>query len=200
MNVCRPGGASRPPLDDRRRGRPARSRAARRAPARPRPSSTRPCSRIAPGMPGGTSSRVAGVGQGEAEERADGLARGRREGAHGGLLAPSGCGAAAGEHDVPAVAGAPLVLGDVVVVGGDQAVAGRRVGDRLVDRVEREERVAREVHLGDQPLGEVGAEQREVDVRRPPGVVVVAPRVGAGLDGGEPVAAVVVGQAAARRR
>ena len=43
----------------------------------------------------------------------------------------------------------------------------------------------------------LGAEQREVDVRRPPGVVVVAPRIRAGLDRHEPVAAVVVGDGAA---
>ena len=48
--------------------------------------------------------------------------------------------------------------------------------------------------------GERAAEQREVDVRRPPGVRVVAPRVGAGLDRDEAVAALGVGEAAARRR
>ena len=113
------------------------------------------------------------------------------------VLLLEGRGRRAGEHDVPAVAGAPLGLGDVVVVGRHQPLAGLRVDDRLVDRVEGEQRVAGEVHLGDQPLGEVGAEQREVDVRRPPGVVVVAPRVRARLDGRERVAAVVVGEAAA---
>ena len=44
----------------------------------------------------------------------------------------------AGEHDVPPVARAPFVLGDVVVVGRDEAVAGALVDDRLVDRIERE--------------------------------------------------------------
>src|SRR5690606_41349798 len=37
----------------------------------------------------------------------------------------------------------------------------------------------------------------EVDVRRPPGVDVVAPGVGAGPDGGEPVGALGVGEGAA---
>jgi hypothetical protein len=80
-----------------------------------------------------------------------------------------------------------------MVVGGDEPLPGGRVDDRLVDRVEAEERVAREVHLRDQTLRERGAEEREVDVGRPPGVAVVLPRVGAGLDGGEPVLAVVAG-------
>ena len=63
-----------------------------------------------------------------------------------------------------AVAGA-VRPGDVVVVGRDQALLGLLVGDRLEDRVEAEQRVAREVHLGDQPLGEGPSEQREVDMR-----------------------------------
>ena len=60
-----------------------------------------------------------------------------------------------------------------------------------------EQRVAGEVHLRDEPLGERAPEDREVDVRRSPGVLVVAPRVGAGLDRDEAVAALVVGEAAA---
>ena len=46
-------------------------------------------------------------------------------------------------------------------------------------------------------LRERAAEEREVDVRRPPRVRVVAPRIRARLDRDEAVAAVVVGQAAA---
>ena len=60
------------------------------------------------------------------------------------------------------------------------------------------QRVAGKVHLRDQALRERPAEQREVDVRGPPGVGVIAPRVGAGLDRDEPVPALGVGQAAAR--
>ena len=57
----------------------------------------------------------------------------------------------------------------------------------------RDEGVALEVHLGDQPLREAAAEQGEVDVRRPPGVDEVAERVGAGLHGAESVVAIGVG-------
>jgi hypothetical protein len=87
-----------------------------------------------------------------------------------------------------------------VVVRGHEAGAGALVGDRLVDRVEGVQRVARKVNLRDHPLGELGAEQREVDVRRPPGIVMVVPRVRTGLDGREGVPARVVGQAAAGAR
>ena len=55
-----------------------------------------------------------------------------------------------------------------------------------------------EVHLRDQPLGERATEEREVDVRRPPRVRMVPPRVDPGLDRDEPVPTLVVGQAAAR--
>jgi hypothetical protein len=87
-----------------------------------------------------------------------------------------------------------------VVVRGDQACAGGLVGDGLQDGVVAEERVAGEVHLGDQALGEGRAEEREVDVRGPPGVGVVAPGVGARLDGGERVPALIIRQASAHAR
>jgi len=67
----------------------------------------------------------------------------------------------------------------------------------MEDRVELEQRVAREVHLCDEAVRERPPEQGEVDVGRPPGVVVVAPRVLAGPNGDEAVASFVVGEAAA---
>ena len=82
----------------------------------------------------------------------------------------------------------------------DQALARLRVGHRVEDRVEGEQRIAGEVHLRDQPRQEGRPEQREVDVRRAPGVGVVAPGIGAGLDGDELVGAVGVGDARGRRR
>src|SRR4029077_11084795 len=78
---------------------------------------------------------------------------------------------------------------------GDHPLAGLRVGHRIEDRVLAEERVAREVHLRDQPLGKGAAEEREVDVRWPPGVGVVPPGIRAWLDGDELVPSVRVGHA-----
>ena len=74
--------------------------------------------------------------------------------------------AAAAQHDVEAVAERPFGLGDVEVEFRDQALARAGIGDAVVDRVERQQRVAGEIHLGDQPLREAAAEQREMDVRR----------------------------------
>ena len=87
-----------------------------------------------------------------------------------------------------------------MVVRRHEGVAVTLVRDGLADRVEREDRVTREVHLRDQALRERVPEQREVDVRGTPRVTVVAPRIGARLDRGEPVRAVSAGQAATEAR
>ena len=101
---------------------------------------------------------------------------------------------AAADDDVEAVAERPVGLRQVLVELRHQPVARGGGGDRLEHRVDGEQRVAREVHLRHEPLGERAAEQREVDVVRPPRVRVVGPRVGAGLDGDEAVPAVGVGE------
>src|SRR4029450_8996723 len=72
--------------------------------------------------------------------------------------------------------------------------AGGGTDAGLQDRIEWEQRVAREVHLGDHPLGELSAEQREVDMCRAPGVAVVLPWVRPRLDRGKPVGPVISGQ------
>src|SRR5690606_25046804 len=105
------------------------------------------------------------------------------------LLGVEPGGVGPGDDDVPFVAHRELGHGEVVVVGADEPLALLLPRDGVVDRVERQQRVAREVHLRPEALGEAVAEDGEVDVRGPPGVDVVAPRVGAGLDGREVVAA-----------
>src|SRR4029453_11138749 len=74
------------------------------------------------------------------------------------------------------------------------------ISNRLEDRIKGEERIAGEVHLGHQPVRERAPKDRQMDVRGPPGIRMVSPRVRAWLDGNEAVAALVVGQAAARAR
>jgi len=78
----------------------------------------------------------------------------------------------------------------------DEALAARFVRHAVVHRIEREERIAREVHLGDEALDRRVAHEREVDVRGSPRERVVLPRVGAGLHREEAVPAVVVGEGA----
>ena len=90
------------------------------------------------------------------------------------------------QHDVEAVAERPLRLGGVERERRDQAPAGWFCGNRIEDRIEGEQGIAGKVHLGHQPGQEAAAEHREVHVRRPPGILVVPPRIGARLDGQEP--------------
>ena len=70
------------------------------------------------------------------------------------------------------------------------------VRDAGEHRVVRQQRIAREVHLRHHAREERLAEEREMDVRRPPGVVVVAPGILARADGDEAVAALGVGDGA----
>src|SRR5579875_475363 len=176
----------------------------------PAPSSTRPAITIAPGAPSSTTNGPSGHGSPIAKNGptvCDGVTPSGRTA--GSLSRPSCLAAAplagvlehgllpAAQHDVPLVAEGPLRLGQVEVEPGDHPLPGRRVRHRVEDRVLGEERVAGKVHLRHQPLRERPAEQREVDVRRAPGVQVVAPRVGAGLDGDEAVPALAVGDAPA---
>ena len=73
----------------------------------------------------------------------------------------------------------------------------RSSGNARVHRIVLEQRIAGEIHLRHEPRRERRPEQRKMDVRRPPRVVVVAPRILAGLDRDEAVAALGVGQRAA---
>src|SRR5690554_6651565 len=81
------------------------------------------------------------------------------------------------QNDVKGVAGVPLVAGDRVVIGCHQTVTSLLIGDALIDRIQSKERIAWEIHLRDHPLREIGTEQREVNVRWTPGIMVVLPRV-----------------------
>src|SRR4051812_4362776 len=86
---------------------------------------------------------------------------------------------AATEHDVEAVAERPFRYGGLEIERGDQPGPRLLVRNRVEDRIEREERVARKIHLRHQPRQEGRAEEGEVDVRRPPGIRVVSPGIGA---------------------
>src|SRR5690606_17480249 len=66
------------------------------------------------------------------------------------------------------------------------------VRDRLDDRADPDQRVTLEIHLRDQPLCEAMAENGEMDVRRAPVIHPVRPWIGTGLDGLEPVVAILV--------
>src|SRR5260221_11460662 len=101
---------------------------------------------------------------------------------------------AAAQNDVEAVAERILGLAEVRIVARDQTRARFSIGRALKDWIEVEERIAREIHLGDETRGEGRPEDGEMDMSRPPGVMGVAPRIGARLDGQEAICALRVGQ------
>ena len=159
-------------------------------------SSTLPAITIAPGVSGGTTNGPSGHGSPMARKGptvCDGVTPA------GTAPYPSDSkrrSRSAPAARCPAIPKRPVRLGQADIEGRDETLPRLLIGYRVEDRVQREQRVGREVHLGDQPLGERAAEQREVDVRRPPGVVVIAPRVGPRLDRDEPVPAERVRHAA----
>src|ERR1700676_2267835 len=82
----------------------------------------------------------------------------------------------------------------------DQPRTRVRIGDAVEDRIDREQRVAREIHLRDEPRGEARAEQAEMDVSGTPCVVMIAPWIRARLDRREAIDALAIGHNAAIAR
>src|SRR5213595_1478642 len=105
-------------------------------------------------------------------------------------------GVRATKDDVEGVSQGKAGLRRVPIEGSDKPVAGGGVGDGFEDGVEWDERVSGEVHLRNEARGEGRAEHGEVDMRWPPGVGVVSPGVGAGMDGDEAVVSAGIGEAA----
>ena len=64
-------------------------------------------------------------------------------------------------------------------------------------RTLRDQRVAFEIHLRDEPLRPGVAGEREVDVRGPPGVVMIPPGIATRFDGHKSVEALMIGQGVA---
>src|SRR5262249_47324602 len=99
---------------------------------------------------------------------------------------------ASAQHDVEAEAERPIGNGVVQVEHRDHASARLLVGDRIEDGIEREEAVTWKIHLRDKTRQERVAEHREVDVVRPPRVVVIAPRMGARFHRDETIVTLLV--------
>ena len=123
-----------------------------------------------------TSSFSGAPAEADREERPDGLRRRARS-----VMTRSASRSGRARGRCPTCSRAPIPVASLEVEACDEQRARLRVADGVEDRVVREERVAGEVHLRHEPLGEQPAEDREVDVRRPPRVLVVAPRICAGL-------------------
>src|SRR5450830_694922 len=99
-------------------------------------------------------------------------------------------GVASAQHDVELVAEHLVVDGFIQAEARDQTLACSLVRNALENRVVFKQRIAGEIHLRHQALRIHVAEHREVDVRRTPCLVMVAPRIRARLDRDETIAAV----------
>src|SRR5882724_9118891 len=104
---------------------------------------------------------------------------------------------AATQNDVELVAERPFRLGHVEVETRNQPLAGTLIWNGLEDRIVCHQRIIGKIHLRDQTRDQTRPKQRKMDVRRTPGIRVVAPRIGARLDGDEPVVPFVIGARAA---
>src|SRR5262245_61305716 len=98
-------------------------------------------------------------------------------------------GFASPQHDVKAEAKRPIRNGVLQIETRDHALARLFIGYRIEDRIEGEQVVTWEVHLRHQAREEGVAEHREMDVVRPPRIMMIAPRISARLHRDEAVIA-----------
>ena len=108
-----------------------------------------------------------------------------------------GRGIAAAHHDVELIAKRMERHRGLPVEKRNQAIARALVGGAVENGIVGHEWVAGEIHLRDQASRECGAENREMYVGGAPGVVMVLPRIRAGLDGDEAIAPFGVGDSVA---
>src|SRR5580700_9973 len=76
---------------------------------------------------------------------------------------------------------------------GYQPFARKTVRDAVEDRIESQKRIPVKIHLSNEASGETRTKQTEVNMIRPPGIVMIAPRIRARLHRHEAVRAVLVG-------
>src|SRR5271154_692705 len=82
--------------------------------------------------------------------------------------------ATSAQHDVEAIGQAFQWLRCVEVEPCGQSIRRRLVGNGCDDRIMRNERIALEIHLGDEPLCKARPEYGKMDVRRAPTVDAIA--------------------------
>src|SRR6476620_324693 len=87
------------------------------------------------------------------------------------------CLVAAAQHDVEPIAQRLLGNGHFPIELGDEPPSRALIGNARVHRIVFEQRIAGEIHLRDQPRRYRTAEQRKMNMRGAPCVVVIAPWV-----------------------
>ena len=89
------------------------------------------------------------------------------------------------EHEIELVAEGVIADSGVPVELRDQAVARGFIADAIENGIVRQQRVAGKIHLRDETGGERRTENGEMNMRGAPGVVMIAPGIGAGANGDE---------------
>src|SRR5215469_5433455 len=107
------------------------------------------------------------------------------------------CRAAAAQNNVELESERPFGHGGLDIEARNQPRPDAFIRYRVENRVKRKYGVARKVHLRDEPRQKRRPEQRKVDMRGAPGIGMIAPGIGAGLDAYETVAPLAVGHRAA---
>ena len=100
---------------------------------------------------------------------------------------------ASSQDDIPPISESPFGLGCFEVEVGDQTFTGGLIAYPVQNRVVRDKRISRKIHLRDEPRNKGGAEKGKVNMRRAPRVVVIPPRVGTGFDRRKRISPLVVG-------
>src|SRR2546427_755774 len=111
-----------------------------------------------------------------------------------------GRGLAAAENDVKAIAERMAWYGGFPIEKRDQAVSRVLVRDAVENGVEWQQRISRKIHLRDQARQQPRAEERKVNVRGAPGILMILPRVLAGFYGDKTIAALGIGEHASAAR
>src|SRR5580698_7523019 len=108
-----------------------------------------------------------------------------------------GCLASA-QHDVETIAERPVGLRALQIEFRNEALPRAFVGNRLPDWIVLEQRIAGKIHLRNQSRCKRRTEQRKMNMRRPPRVLVVLPRIRPRLDRGELIAPLIIGKRSPR--
>src|SRR5215472_9555277 len=103
------------------------------------------------------------------------------------------CPLAPAQHDVEAISKRIARRGSLPVEDTHQSIPRVLIREGIPDGVCGEQRIAWKIHLRDQSSCESRTEYREMDVGRPPRIVMIAPRVCTGLDSCEGVPAIGIG-------
>src|SRR5712692_567718 len=98
------------------------------------------------------------------------------------------------EDDVELIAKGLLGDGAFPIENRDQSAARFFIRRTIENWVEGKKRVARKIHLRDKACSKCRAKHREMNVRRPPGVVMISPRIFARLNRDEPISAFAVSE------